>query len=68
MYNFKVVPEVAWSAAVAAVAFLAQAMFAANFPDVASDPRAWGVTVVAGMARAALAVFMSRIGKTEDVS
>ena len=59
MYDFKMAPEIAWVAAVAAGVFALQV--AAEFdPAVISDVRTWAVALGAGMVRAAAAAVLSR--------
>ena len=58
-YEWKMAPELAWIAAVAAGVFALQV--AAEFdPAVISDWRTWGVALGAGMVRAAAAAVLAR--------
>lgn len=59
MYDFKMAPEIAWIAAVAAGVFALQV--AAEFdPTTVTDWRTWAVALGSGAVRAAAAAVLSR--------
>ena len=59
MYNFKIVEELAWAAAVGAGVFLLQV--AAEFdPAVITDWTAWGIAAASGALRAAAGAVLAR--------
>ena len=60
-YDFKKLAELGWFVGVAVIAFVAQALTAANFEDVAADPQTWVVALAAGAGRVAVAAFATAL-------
>ena len=60
-YDFKKVAELGWFVGVAVIAFVAQALTAANFQDVAADWQTWAIALAAGAGRAAVAAFATAL-------
>jgi len=58
-YTFKKVPEALWFVGVAAVVFVAEAVKAADFQEVATDPEAYLVALAGGAARAGLVALLT---------
>jgi len=62
-YTIKVVPEIVWAVAVAAVVALAQVLSGLSVDQILADPQATAAIIGAAVARAALAAGWNGVAK-----